>query len=98
MPKLYNNYKKISFGEFDNQATEYIGELVHEMLAEKGINPSSYLVLKLNMRRMKMSECKYCGGNCPEQVDKNGDPRQEYICDDYSGLMDFIRSVKNEHR
>jgi hypothetical protein len=42
MPKLYNNYKKISFGEFDNQATEYIGELVHEMLVEKGINPSSY--------------------------------------------------------
>jgi hypothetical protein len=45
---------------------------------------------------MKMSDCKYCGGDCPEQVDKNGDPRQEYICDDYSGLMDFIRSVKNE--
>ena len=42
MPKLYNNYKKISFGELDNQATEYIGELVHEMLVEKGINPSSY--------------------------------------------------------
>ena len=49
-----------------------------------------------NQRSTKMSECKYCGGNCPEQVDKNGDPRQEYICDDYSGLMDFIRSVKNE--
>ena len=42
MPKLYDNCKKVSFGEFDNQATEYIGELVHEMLTEKGINPSSY--------------------------------------------------------
>jgi len=34
--------EKISFGEFDNQSTAYIGELVHEMLVEKGINPSSY--------------------------------------------------------
>ena len=45
MPKLYDNYyniKKVSFGEFDNQATEYIGELVHELLLKKGINPSSY--------------------------------------------------------
>ena len=42
MPKLYDNYKKVSFGEFDNQSTEYIGKLVHEMLVEKGINPSSY--------------------------------------------------------
>ena len=42
MSKLYNNWKDVSFGEFDNQATEYIGELVHEMLTEKGINPTSY--------------------------------------------------------
>ena len=34
--------KKVSFGEFDNRATEYIGELVQELLSEKGINPASY--------------------------------------------------------
>ena len=31
-----------------------------------------------------MSDCKYCGGNCPEQVDKNGEPRHEYVCDGFS--------------
>jgi|TARA_R110002051_G_scaffold61354_2_gene112460 hypothetical protein len=34
--------EKISFGEFDSEATEYVASLVREMLAEKGINPSSY--------------------------------------------------------
>ena len=32
----------LSFGEFDTQATKYIGELVHELLLKEGINPSSY--------------------------------------------------------
>ena len=35
-----------------------------------------------------MSDCKYCGGNCPEQVDKNGKARAEFICDGYAGDID----------
>ena len=31
-----------------------------------------------------MSDCKYCGGNCPEQVDKNGEPREGFICNGYA--------------
>lgn len=31
-----------------------------------------------------MSECKYCGGNCPEQVDKNGKARAGFICNGYA--------------
>jgi hypothetical protein len=31
-----------------------------------------------------MSECKYCGGNCPEQVDKNGKARAEFVCNGYA--------------
>ena len=31
-----------------------------------------------------MNDCKYCGGNCPEQVDKNGEARAEFICDGYA--------------
>ena len=27
-----------------------------------------------------MSECKYCGGDCPDQVDKNGKARAGYVC------------------
>ena len=46
-----------------------------------------------NQRTMKMSECKYCGGDCPDQVDKNGDPRRGHVCEDYSG---FIRRVAND--
>jgi hypothetical protein len=37
-----------------------------------------------------MSECKYCGGNCPEQVDKNGEARAEFICDGYAGDIDGL--------
>ena len=37
-----------------------------------------------NQRMIKMSECKYCGGDCPEQVNKNGEPREEFICNDYA--------------
>jgi len=37
-----------------------------------------------------MSECKYCGGDCPEQVGKNGEPRYEYICDGFSGDIDGL--------
>tara|TARA_R110001583_G_scaffold1266_1_gene10414 strand:- start:103 stop:555 length:453 start_codon:yes stop_codon:yes gene_type:complete len=33
---------------------------------------------------MKMSECKYCGGDCPEQVDKNGKARAGFICNGYA--------------
>jgi hypothetical protein len=42
------------------------------------------------MRRMKMSDCKYCGGNCPEQVDKNGEARAGFICDGYAGDIDGL--------
>ena len=31
-----------------------------------------------------MNDCKYCGGDCPEQVDKNGEPRYEYVCNGYA--------------
>ena len=34
--------EKISFGEFDNSATEYLSELVLELLKEKGIDTESY--------------------------------------------------------
>jgi hypothetical protein len=33
---------------------------------------------------MKMSECKYCGGDCPDQVDKNGKARVGFICNGYA--------------
>jgi hypothetical protein len=39
---------------------------------------------------MKMSECKYCGGDCPEQVEKNGEARAEFICDGYAGDIDGL--------
>ena len=42
MAKVDNNWKEISFGEFDNSATEYLSELVHELLLEKGIDTTSY--------------------------------------------------------
>jgi hypothetical protein len=35
-------------------------------------------------RMMKMSDCKYCGGDCPEQVDKNGKARAGFICNGYA--------------
>ena len=41
MSEANDNWKKVSFGEFDNQATEYIGELVLELLEEKGIEASA---------------------------------------------------------
>ena len=42
MPKVHNNWKDISFGEFDNSATKYLSELVAELLLEKGIDAASY--------------------------------------------------------
>ena len=30
-----------------------------------------------------MEECEYCGGNCPDQVTKNGRPRIDHVCDNY---------------
>ena len=40
-----------------------------------------------------MSDCKYCGGNCPEQVDKNGKARAEFICDGYAGELTVENNV-----
>jgi hypothetical protein len=37
-----------------------------------------------------MNDCKYCGGNCPEQVGKNGEARAEFICDGYAGDIDGL--------
>ena len=34
--------KQISFGEFDNQASDYLAELVYELLSEKGIYTDSF--------------------------------------------------------
>ena len=34
--------KQISFGEFDNQASDYLSELVHELLYHKGIDTDSF--------------------------------------------------------
>ena len=31
-----------------------------------------------------MTECKYCGGDCPDQVDKNGKARAGVICNGYA--------------
>jgi hypothetical protein len=39
---------------------------------------------KNTKRRLKMSDCKYCGGDCPEQVDKNGKARAGFICNGYA--------------
>ena len=35
-------YEKISLGEFDKHATEYVSELVMELLNDQGIFPKSY--------------------------------------------------------
>ena len=35
-----------------------------------------------------METCKYCGGDCPEQVLKNGEPRAEFLCYGYAGDID----------
>jgi len=37
-----------------------------------------------------VSDCKYCGGDCPEQVGKNGEARAEFICDGYAGDIDGL--------
>ena len=37
-----------------------------------------------------MSYCKYCGGDCPEQVDKNGVSIAKFICDGYAGDIDGL--------
>jgi len=42
---------------------------------------------------MKMSDCKYCGGDCPEQVDKNGEARAEFICDGYELYRERNRPI-----
>ena len=34
--------KSISFGEFDSHATEYLYQLVGELLRDKGIEPASF--------------------------------------------------------
>ena len=34
--------KQISFGEFDNIASDYLSELVHELLYHKGIDAESF--------------------------------------------------------
>jgi len=34
--------KDVSFGEFDKMTTEYLSELVLELLEEKGIDAASY--------------------------------------------------------
>ena len=31
-----------------------------------------------------MNDCKYCGGDCPDQVDKNGKARVGFICNGYA--------------
>ena len=33
-----------------------------------------------------MNDCKYCGGQCPEHVDKNGNPNH-HTCFDYLSSM-----------
>ena len=40
-----------------------------------------------------MNDCKYCGGNCPEQVDKNGEARAEFICDGYELYLERNRPI-----
>ena len=40
--KVHDNWKKISFGEFDAHANAYIAELVDELLREKGIEPGAF--------------------------------------------------------
>lgn len=40
-----------------------------------------------------MNDCKYCGGNCPEQVDKNGEARAEFICDGYELYRERNRPI-----
>jgi len=40
-----------------------------------------------------MNDCKYCGGDCPEQVDKNGEARAEFICDGYAGDIDGLYRI-----
>ena len=42
MAKAHNNWKEVSFGEFDEMTTEYLSELVLELLEEKGIDTESY--------------------------------------------------------
>jgi len=43
-----------------------------------------------------MNDCKYCGGNCPEQVGKNGEARAEFICDGYAGDIDELYRERNK--
>ena len=40
--KVHDNWKKISFGEFDAHANAYIAELVDELLREQDIEPSAF--------------------------------------------------------
>ena len=42
MPKVHDNWKEISFGEFDAHANGYLSELVDDLLREKGIDPSAF--------------------------------------------------------
>ena len=43
-----------------------------------------------------MNDCKYCGGDCPEQVLKNGEARAEFLCDGYAGDIDNLYGDENE--
>tara|TARA_Y100000590_G_scaffold331907_1_gene377287 strand:+ start:16155 stop:16334 length:180 start_codon:yes stop_codon:yes gene_type:complete len=42
MTKVHNNWKKVSFGEFDAHANAYISQLVDELLREQDIEPSAF--------------------------------------------------------
>ena len=42
-----------------------------------------------------MNDCKYCGGDCPEQVGKNGEARAEFMCDGYAGDIDELYRERN---
>jgi len=50
-------------------------------------------MIPLYQRVLKMSDCKYCGGDCPEQVDKNGEARAEFICDGYELYLERNRPI-----
>jgi sulfatase maturation enzyme AslB (radical SAM superfamily) len=36
-----------------------------------------------------MNDCKYCGGECPEHVDKNGNPNQ-HTCKEYRENVEIV--------
>jgi len=40
-----------------------------------------------------MNNCRYCGGDCPEQVLKNGEARAEFLCDGYTDDIDNLYGI-----